>query len=151
MKRVARTSPVCLYSSLLDCDIASVPRILIVTNFFFCTEGTLMHRDADLRKGTLCPFCVPIHKKKKKKKKKKKHILSHSFPFFYPGFLKDALGILIKGVNDVWRYIMGLFSYFLIFLVVFFFLFIFKITATALCSATLNDYIIFCFLQIYIS
>ena len=24
-------------------------------------------RDADLRKGTLCPFCVPIHKKKKKK------------------------------------------------------------------------------------
>ena len=25
-------------------------------------------RDADLRKGTLCPFCVPFHKKKKKKK-----------------------------------------------------------------------------------
>ena len=24
-------------------------------------------RDADSRKGTLCPFCVPIHKKKKKK------------------------------------------------------------------------------------
>ena len=23
--------------------------------------------DADSRKGTLCPFCVPIHEKKKKK------------------------------------------------------------------------------------
>ena len=27
----------------------------------------LFLRDADSRKGALCPFCVPIHKKKKKK------------------------------------------------------------------------------------
>ena len=32
-------------------------------------QAFLFHllRDADSRKGTLCPFCVPIHKKKKKK------------------------------------------------------------------------------------
>ena len=31
----------------------------------------LFLRDADSKKGTLCPFCVPIHKKKKKKKQHK--------------------------------------------------------------------------------
>ena len=36
--------------------------ILYITLLF------LFSRDADSRKGTLCPFCVPIHKKKKKKK-----------------------------------------------------------------------------------
>ena len=35
----------------------------------FYYTSFLFSRDADLRKGTLCPFCVPIHKKKKKKKK----------------------------------------------------------------------------------
>ena len=28
--------------------------------------------DTDSRKGKICSFCAPIHKKKKKKKKKKK-------------------------------------------------------------------------------
>ena len=42
--------------------------------FYFCfilliAFLFLFLRDADSRKGTLCPFCVPIHKKKKKKKK----------------------------------------------------------------------------------
>ena len=32
----------------------------------FITLLFLFSRDADLRKGTLCPFCIPIHKKKKK-------------------------------------------------------------------------------------
>ena len=40
--------------------------------YFYCLSHFLM--DADLRKGTLCPFCVPIHKKKKKKKKKIKSV-----------------------------------------------------------------------------
>ena len=31
----------------------------------FITILFLFSRDADLRKGTFCPFCVPIHKKKK--------------------------------------------------------------------------------------
>ena len=38
--------------------------------FFFLNHLTLTFssfflRDTDLRKGTMCPFCVPIHKKKK--------------------------------------------------------------------------------------
>ena len=33
----------------------------------YITLLSLFSRDADSRKGTLCPFCVPIHKKKKKK------------------------------------------------------------------------------------
>ena len=37
--------------------------ILYITLLF------LFSRDADSRKGTLCPFCVPIHKKKIKSKK----------------------------------------------------------------------------------
>ena len=37
----------------------------------FITLLFLFSRDADLRKGTLCPFCIPIHKKKKKKKKER--------------------------------------------------------------------------------
>ena len=31
-------------------------------------------RNADSRKGVMCPFYVPIHKEKKKKKKKKEAI-----------------------------------------------------------------------------
>ena len=30
-----------------------------------CRLLFLFSRDADSRKGTFCPFCVPIHKKKK--------------------------------------------------------------------------------------
>ena len=33
---------------------------------FFFTPTLL--RDTDLRKGTMCPFCVPIHKERKKEK-----------------------------------------------------------------------------------
>ena len=40
----------------------------ILQNFIlYITVLFLFSRDADSRKGTLCPFCVPIHKKKKKK------------------------------------------------------------------------------------
>ena len=37
---------------------------------FHCRSFPFL-RDADSRRGTLCPFCVPIHKKKKKEKKQK--------------------------------------------------------------------------------
>ena len=36
---------------------------------FHCLSFPFL-RDTDSRKGTLCPFCVPIHKTSKKKKKK---------------------------------------------------------------------------------
>ena len=37
--------------------------IRIVVTFLF-----IFLRDTDSRKGTMCPLCVPIHKKKRKKK-----------------------------------------------------------------------------------
>ena len=40
-------------------NILAICYILVIAFLFF--------RDTDLRKGALCPFCVPIHKKKKKK------------------------------------------------------------------------------------
>ena len=47
---------------LLFLDILQNCFILYITLLF------LFSRDADSRKGSLCPFCVPSHKKKKKKK-----------------------------------------------------------------------------------
>ena len=41
-------------------DISYICFILFIAFLF------LFLRDADSRKGTLCPFCVPIHKKKNK-------------------------------------------------------------------------------------
>ena len=48
----------------------SSPFLDILQNCFilFITFLLLFLRDADLRKGTLFPFCIPIHEKKKKKK-----------------------------------------------------------------------------------
>ena len=50
-----------IFFLLLFLDILQNCFILYIILLF------LFSRDADLRKGTLCPFCVPIHKKKKKK------------------------------------------------------------------------------------
>ena len=55
------TLELCLLWLALDRDITS--------QNCFITLLFLFSRDADSRKGTFCPFCVPIHKKKKKKKK----------------------------------------------------------------------------------
>ena len=43
-------------------DILFLCLILLIAFLF------LFLRDADSRKGTLCPFCIPIHQKKKEKK-----------------------------------------------------------------------------------
>ena len=48
-------------------DILAVFFLSLDIDFLF-----LFVSDADTRKGAMCLFCVPIHKKKKKKKKKKK-------------------------------------------------------------------------------
>ena len=42
-------------------DIFKICFILFIAFLF------LFLSDADWRKGTLCPFCVPIHKKKKER------------------------------------------------------------------------------------
>ena len=51
------------------CTIAIVKAWLHEAFYSFHCLSFPFLRDADWRKGTLCPFCVPIHKKKKKKKK----------------------------------------------------------------------------------
>ena len=50
---------------------------IILFYSFHCLSFPFL-RDSDSRKGTLCPFCVPIHKKKKLTKRVKK-----SFLFFF--------------------------------------------------------------------
>ena len=50
----------------LDVFLLTLFRYFI--QLFYYTSFPFFSRDADLRKGTLCPFCIPIHKKKKKKK-----------------------------------------------------------------------------------
>ena len=56
----------------------------ILQNCFnlYITLLFLFSRDADSRKGTLCPFCVPIHKKKKKKKKHKDNLSGWGIPTY---------------------------------------------------------------------
>ena len=47
----------------LKCNILAICFILVIAFLFL--------RDADSRKGTLCLFCVPIHKKREKKERKR--------------------------------------------------------------------------------
>ena len=46
----------------------TVIRYFIVLFYSFHCLSFPFPRDADLRKGALCPFCVPIHKKKRRKR-----------------------------------------------------------------------------------
>ena len=50
------------FITLFRCFLLTLFRYFI--QLFYYTSF-LFSRDADLRKGTLCPFCIPIHKKKK--------------------------------------------------------------------------------------
>ena len=52
------------FITLFRCSLLTLFRYFI--KLFYYTSFPFS-RDADSRKGTLCPFCVPIHKKKKKK------------------------------------------------------------------------------------
>ena len=57
-----------IFFLLLFLDILQLFYSLHYTSFPFL-------RDADSRKGTLCPFCVPIHKKKKKKERERGEVV----------------------------------------------------------------------------
>ena len=64
------------FITLFRCFLLTLFRYFIKKNFI--TLLFLFSRDADSRKGTLCPFCVPIHKKKKQKKNSKRDDHAHS-------------------------------------------------------------------------
>ena len=53
------------FITLFRCFLLTLFRYFI--KLFYYTSFPFS-RDADSRKGTLCPFCVPIHKKKNEKK-----------------------------------------------------------------------------------
>ena len=64
------------------CNILAICFILVIAFLFL--------RDADSRKGTLCPFYVPIHKKKERKKKEKEASYHYSCPRMY-------VSIIVRG------------------------------------------------------
>ena len=63
--------------------------ILFIRFILFIAFLCLFLRDTDSRKGTLHPFCVPIHLKKKKKKNC--HILSGRYLKMFPTRMKFCL------------------------------------------------------------